>query len=231
MAHYRKRKHFDLAFRDLDFKGHKIVRLNTGSITPDHIRKILPCLPRGKDIEYRYFMRAAKAETQALKQVVARLDGRIPTSTLGFGIEFPSDRMWQYLNKGTRMDEVMETLDFCRQSGFRVNANVILGWNNLVEQDLEDLTFFMDNLSENAVTTLQLRWLFAHPYTRIYDTYDGVENTIRLGPFNCGFNVMVDEGQKALNLTAATIIKARCEEKKIRLEGYKNLRKGLLDPA
>ena len=106
--------------------------------------------------------------------MVAQLDGNIPTSTLGFGIEFPSDRMWKYLNKGTHMDEVLETLEFCMQSGFKVNANVILGWNNLIEQDLKDLEGFMDNLSEQAVTTLQLRWLFAHPYTKIYDTYDRV---------------------------------------------------------
>ncbi|MBU0969117.1 MAG: hypothetical protein KKC20_00655 [Proteobacteria bacterium] len=228
MEHFRKRKHINLEFADINFPGHKIVRLNTGSITPEHIRQILPNLPKNDTMEYRYFMRAAKAETRALKQVVRQLNGQIPSTTLGFGIEFPSDRMWKYLNKGTQMDEVIETLEFCMKSGFRVNANVILGWNNLIEQDLKDLEGFMDILSEQAVTTLQLRWLFAHPYTRIYDTYDGIENTIRLGPFNCGFNVRVNDRQKQLNLAAATIIKAKCDEKKISLEGYKNLKKGRL---
>ncbi|MDD9300913.1 MAG: hypothetical protein HUK40_00655 [Desulfobacter sp.] len=193
MDHARKRKEFGLEFKDLEFKGHKIVRLNTGSMTPEHIRKILPALPRGDDIEYRYFMRAAKAETQALKDVVAQLNGKIPASTLGFGIEYPSDRMWKYLNKGTHMDEVIATLDFCRENGFKVNANVILGWNNLEDQDLKDLTRFMDSLAENAVTTMQLRWLFAHPYTKIYDAYEGKDESIRLGPFNCGFNVRVND--------------------------------------
>jgi len=228
MEHFRKRKQINLEFKDMDFSGHKIVRLNTGSITPDHIKQIIPELPKNDNIEYRYFMRAAKAETNALRQVVKQLDGNIPASTLGFGIEFPSDRMWKYLNKGTHMDEVLETLEFCMESGFKVNANVILGWNNLIDQDLKDLEGFMDNLSEQAVTTLQLRWLFAHPYTKIYETYDGVQNTIRLGPFNCGFNVMVDDRQKELNLAAANIIKAKCDEKKIKLEGYKNLQKGQL---
>lgn len=226
--HFRKRKNIGLEFKDLSWQGHKIVRLNTGSITPEHIRAILPRLPQRDDMEYRYFMRAAKGETQALKQVVAQLNGNIPATTLGFGIEFPSDRMWKYLNKGTRMEEVIETLEFCRTSGFKVNANVILGWNNLIDQDLLDLETFMDSLAENAVTTLQLRWLFAHPYTLIHDTYDGVQNTLRLGPFNCGFNVMVDPRQKQLNLAAADIIKTKCEIKKIKLEGYGNLKKGQL---
>ena len=227
--HARKRKEFGLEFKDIDFKGHKIVRLNTGSITPEHIRRILPRLPVGDDIEYRSFMRAAKAETRAIREVVAQMKGNLPASTLGFGIEFPSDRMWKYLDKGTRMDEVIETLDVCRESGFKVNANVILGWNNLVDQDLKDLETFMDSLAENAVTTLQLRWLFAHPYTKIYEEYEGKENSIHLGPFNCGFNVRVDEHQKKMNLRAANIIKEKCEEKQITLQGYKNLKKGNLN--
>jgi hypothetical protein len=69
--------------------------------------------------------------------------------------------------------------------------------------------------------------LFAHPYTPIYDTYDGVENSLRLGPFNCGFHVTVPDHQMALNLTAAEIIKKICDKKSIQLQGHKNLKKGL----
>ena len=224
--HFRKRKVLDLAFTELDYTGHKIVRLNTGSMTPEHIRKILPLLPVRPDMEYRFFMRAAAAETRAMEAAVSGMKGGVPDCTLGFGIEFPSNRMWQYLNKGTRMDEVIKTLAFCTKTGFKVNANVILGWNNLVEQDLLDLEAFMKNLSAQTVTTLQLRWLFAHPYTKIHDTYDGGENSIRLGPFNCGFNVRVNPEQQDLNLRAARIMKTICEEKGIALQGYKNLNKG-----
>jgi len=227
MDHFRKRENIDLEFQDLEFSGHKIVRLNTGSITPEHIKAILPRLPNLNDIEYRFFMRAARAETKALKQVVDQLNGDIPDCTLGFGIEFPSDRMWKYLNKGTKMDEVFDTIDLCKKSGFKVNANVILGWNNLMESDLKDLEYFMDHLSKNAVTTLQLRWLFAHPYTKIYEDYDGVQNSLKLGPFNCGFNVRVDDRQKKLNMEAAKIINKKCILKEIKLERYKNLSKGL----
>lgn len=228
MDHFRKRKRLDLEFRDLAFDGHCIVRLNTGSMTPEHTRAILPNLPVGDDIEYRFFMRAAKAETLALRDAVKQMNGNIPACTLGFGIEFPSDRMWQYLNKGTRMDEVKETLGFCTETGFKVNANVILGWNNLTPQDIDELEAFMDGLTRDTVTTLQLRWLFAHPYTKIYETYDGREHSIRLGPFNCGFNVRVDDEQKVLNRTAADVIERYCDLKEIKLEGYKNLKKGQL---
>ncbi len=215
-----------MEFNDRDFNGHKIVRINTGSISPEHIRSVIPNLPNRDDMEYRFFMRAAKAEADALQKVIEQLDGNIPNCTLGFGIEFPSERMWQYLNKGTDTDEVIKTLDLCRNHGFNVNANVILGWNCLVEQDLQDLEFFMDSLAENAVTTLQLRWLFAHPYTKISDEYEGSWNALKLGPFNCGFNVMINNTQMALNMEAAKIIKKKCTLKNIKLEGYKNIEKG-----
>lgn len=226
--HFRKRENIGLEFQNLEFQGHKIVRLNTGSITPEHIKTIIPRLPNSDDIEYRFFMRAARAETKALEQVIDKLNGNIPDCTLGFGIEFPSDRMWKYLNKGTKMDEVLEAIELCKKGGLKVNANVILGWNNLIESDLRDLEYFMSNLSQNAVTSLQLRWLFAHPYTKIHQDYEGVQNSLKLGPFNCGFNVRVDERQKELNMEAAKIINKKCISKKIKLEGYKNLAKGLI---
>jgi hypothetical protein len=195
-------------------------------MTPEHIRKLLPMLPVTSDMEYRFFMRAAAAETRAMKEAVATMGDNLPDCTLGFGIEFPSDRMWQYLNKGTRMTDVLKTLEFCTETGFKVNANVILGWINLTEQDIRDLEGFMQRLSGKTVTTLQLRWLFAHPYTLIYDTYDGVENSIRLGPFNCGFHVTVPPDQMELNLAAAQVIQEQCRKKGIQLQGYKNLNKG-----
>jgi hypothetical protein len=224
--HFRKRRHIGMEFKDIDYDGHKIVRINTGSITPEHIRSVIPNLPIRDDMEYRFFMRAAKAEAAALQKVIEQLNGNIPDCTLGFGIEFPSERMWRRLNKGTQTDEVINTLDLCRNHGFKVNANVILGWNGLIEQDLRDLEFFMDSLAENAVTTLQLRWLFAHPYTTISDEYEGAQNPLKLGPFNCGFNVMINDAQMALNMEAAKIIKEKCSLKNIKLEGYKNLKKG-----
>ncbi len=223
---YRSRKNLDLEFVDLDYPGHKIVRLNTGSMTPSHIRSILPRLPVRPDMEYRFFMRAAKAETRAMREAAQHFDNGVPDCTLGFGIEFPSNRMWAYLNKGTRMDEVVETLETCMDIGFRVNANLILGWNNLTPADLKDLEGFMDTLSAGTVTSLQLRWLFAHPYTSIYGAYDGEADSIRLGPFNCGFNVRVNAEQRALNRAAAFIIRDKSREKGIRLEGFNNLLKG-----
>ena len=222
---FRKRDEFYLEFKDLDYDGHKIVRLNTGSITPGHIRKLLPAVPANNDIEYRFFMRTARAENKALKEVLERTSERFPDCTIGFGIEFPSNHMWHHLNKGTSMEAVFESISLCHDNGIKVNANVILGWKNLTREDLADLKYFMETIENSAVTTLQLRWLFAHPYTEIHESYNGGE-PVRLGPFNSGFNVKLTDAQMALNLEAAQLIKEYCSKKSIHLEGFKNLQKG-----
>jgi len=50
-------------FQHIPHHGRKIVRLNTGSITIPYIREVMPALPYKDDMEYRLFMRPAKAET------------------------------------------------------------------------------------------------------------------------------------------------------------------------
>jgi hypothetical protein len=131
----------------------------------------------------------------------------------------------QYSNKGTTMAEIFDSIQLCHENGLKINVNVILGWNNLIEKDLEVLDYFMENLSENAMTSLQLRWLFSHPYTDVYEQYEAEEKSIKMGPFYCRFNVRVNDEQMKLNLAAAKIIKEKCDAKKIKLKRYKNLQK------
>lgn len=223
-ALFRKRQHVGFEFRDLAHIGTKIVRLNTASITPKHIRELLPHLPCGDDIEYRVFMRPARAENEALAEVLKGWKGEeIPNVMFGIGMEFPSNRMLKYVCKGFDREEMLECLNICSAHGLRVNGNFILGWNNLIEEDLLELEDFMDRIPENSLTNLQLRWLLAHPYTRIHDTCEG--DPIRLGPFYLGFRVEVSEAQMALNLQAAEIIKRYAALKNFKVEGLRNLRK------
>ena len=217
----RKRKDIGFEFSDLQHKGTKIVRLNTASITPNYIRGLLPGLPCGDDLEYRVFMRPAKAENEALKEVLSDWRGEFPNLMVGIGMEFPSSRMLKYVCKGFDNKEMLESLRLCVDHGIRVNANFILGWNNLIENDIRELEDFMDCIPENSVTNLQLRWLLAHPHTKIHDTYEG--EPIRLGPFYLGFRTRINESQMALNKQALDIITRHGRIKHFKVEGLTNI--------
>ena len=104
-----------------------------------YIKEVLPDLPRRDDIEYRLFIRPAKAENTALKDVLTADDSVFPKLVLGFGMEFPTNRMLRYIGKGCNADEVLEFLRLCHENKIHINANFILGWDNLIEDDISAL--------------------------------------------------------------------------------------------
>lgn len=219
---FRERTDIHYEFKNLEHEGHKIVRINTASITPKHIREVLPNLPCRDDIEYRVFMRPAKAENEALLEVLSHWGDDIPKIMFGIGMEFPSDRMLRYTCKGFSSEEMLETLKICVTHGIRINVNFILGWNNLLEKDIEELKNFMKRMPEGSVANVQIRWLFAHPHTKIHDTYEG--KPIKLGPFYLGFHAEVNEEQMALNKHAGEIISEYGRLKNFKVEGLGNIK-------
>ncbi len=217
----RKRRTFGFEFKDLSHAGKKIIRLNTGSLTPAHIRTLIPSLPAREDLEYRMFMRPARPESTALKEVFNRWEGPHPNMMLGVGIEFPSNRMLSHVGKGFDTEEMLETLHLCASRGIRVNGNFILGWNNLTDGDLKELEIFFKKMPQGSVEAMQVRWLFAHPFTPIHEAYHG--KPIHLGPFYVGFRAELEQEHLEKNRIASEIVKTYSRKKGFRLEGMGNI--------
>jgi len=219
---FRKRKNIGFEFKDVDHKGTRLVRLNTGSMTPAYIRKLLPELPRGDDLQYRMFMRPATPENEALKEVLEKWQGEFPNLMLGLGIEFPSNRMLKYVGKGFEKEEMLTSLRICDKYDIRVNGNFMLGWNNLIEDDLRELEDFLVQIPEGSILNMQVRWLFGHPYTEIHDSYQGEE--IKLGPFYVGFRTEINPTQIDLNKRAGEIVEKYGQIKHFKLEGMASIK-------
>ncbi len=219
---FRKREHFDYGFSRLDHPGKKIVRLNTGSITPAYIRDVFSTLPNRPDLEYRTFMRCSRAENRALREVLEKRGSDFPQITLGIGIEFPSDRMLGWMNKGITAADILETLEICAEYGLHANGNIIFGWENLTEDDIREARRFFENMPENAMTTAQLRWLYAHPHLEIHEQYRG--EPIDLGPFYLGFRADISEEGIAVNREAVAVVESASREKGFSIEGLNNMK-------
>lgn len=218
---FRKRTRFGFEFAQVLHNGKKLVRLNTGSLTPSHIHTLFPILPERNDLEYRVFMRPAKPENRALKSALKIRKGRPPSIMIGLGIEFPSNRMLEYSKKGTTTREILDTLSICKENGLKVNGNFILGWNNLLESDLHELEAFMNQMPEGSIENMQMRWMFAHPYTKIHDHYSG--KRIQLGPFYVGFRAEIAGKSLELNRRACHIVETYSQIKQFKLEGMGNI--------
>jgi hypothetical protein len=189
-------------------------------MTPAYIRDVLPTLPVAEDLEYRTFMRCARAENRALEKVFAQ-NQKMPGLTLGIGVEFPSDRMLAWMDKGIGKSDIIETLGICAKHGIRINGNIILGWDNLIQKDIDELESFLSEIPANSMTSVQLRWLYAHPRTVIHEQCAG--EPIFLGPFYLGFKVEITDAARRLNQKAADLIEAWSVEKGYRIEGLANV--------
>ena len=77
-------------------------------------------------------------------------------------------------------------------------------------------------MPEDAVTTAQIRWLLAHPFAKVHDTYEG--EPIWIGPFYEGFRVSVNDEQKALNRQALDIVKTYSKIKNFEVQGLVSIR-------
>jgi radical SAM superfamily enzyme YgiQ (UPF0313 family) len=170
-------------------------------------------------------MRPARAENAALQEIFARPGAGPPRNVLGLGIEFPSDRMLRHAGKGVDKEEILESLRICGANGVAVNGNVVLGWNNLREEDLRELEDFLERMPEGAMTSMQVRWLFAHPHTEVHATYTG--EPIRLGPFYVGFRAEIGPGQTLLNRAAGELLERYSRRKHYRVEGLSYIRNTL----
>ncbi|KKK73758.1 hypothetical protein LCGC14_2890610 [marine sediment metagenome] len=158
----------------------------------------------------------------ALKEVLEKWQGEFPNLMLGLGIEFPSNRMLKYVGKGFEKEEMLTSLRICNQYGIRVNGNFMLGWNNLIEDDLRELEDFLAQIPEGSILNMQVRWLFGHPYTEIHDSYQGEE--IKLGPFYIGFRTAINPNQIDLNKRASEIVEKYGRIKRFKLEGLGSIK-------
>jgi hypothetical protein len=133
-------KVLDLGEIPVIMPGHNIVWINSLAITPKEIIKIFPTL--SSESVYNFFLRGDSVVLKALKDVSI-----IPTLHPSIGVEFPSNRMLKFMNKGTTIDILTKVILKFLENGSAVCLNLILGWPNLVESDINEAKEFLKKLS------------------------------------------------------------------------------------
>lgn len=198
----RERNDLDFEFKDILYEGPKIIRLGTDSFSPKNIRKILPNLPEVVNLEeYRIFLRATKENLNALEQV---LYPNFPIFA-NVGLEFPTNRMWEFMNKGYNKKDVLELLHFLAKNNIKFYSGFIVGWNNLTKNDITELEDFMEQFPIE-VGMITIHNLFLFPRSSLKKSCK-IGETIKVGPFNFGFfNRVIDKEQIELNQRAKAIL-------------------------
>ena len=209
----RRREVMNFEFDNLVYDGKMIVRLNTEALIPSMIRKVVPILPQG-GFTYRAFMRPSSIELEALKT----LKSPIPYIKFSMGLEYPNQRMWDYIHKGYNKKDVLDIFQLLVDKKSGLSYTMIFGWNNLVESDLIDLEKFMIDVPvQRGDSSLRIHRLFAYLNTEVYKTYDKGKD-LSLGPFYMGFYPKISKKQLDLNKRSKEIVVHYAKERGIYLQ-------------
>jgi hypothetical protein len=198
---HRFRKELGFEFKNVDHKN-MIVRIGSDSLTPKTITSVIPNLPISDKLKkYRVFMRATDGNVKALKECLTE---GFPIK-FGLGIEFPVDRMLQFMKKGCTTSEIFNMLNLLQEKKAEACLNFISGWSNLISEDLIHLEDFMKNIPKYDGFSFLISKLTVFHNSILYELYEKGEE-IKSGPFSLGFYPKLDKEQQKLDEEAKNIM-------------------------
>lgn len=162
-----------LKYREIDEvpiienKNDKYIWLHTFSMPPLLIKKLYPKFEKRDDVYYGTYIRGDRYVTKVLKEVLPKM--KASTDHLGFdvGIEFPTDRMLTYMNKGTTVREYLEFIKLVASYGSMLHFNLIVGWKYTNWDDVKNVELFLNELSK--ITKANTITVNIYPLTLVQD--------------------------------------------------------------
>lgn len=190
----RIRKELYFEFQYVNPGQKKLVFIYAPSISPFYITMI-PDQPNQQGIEYLYFIRSDISGI--LKSVLSTMD-RTNNQIFACGMDFPSNRMLKFINKGLTKEHYIKLAERLNQFDCTLLFTMILGWPNLVENDVKETEDFIKKLKEvNPNVVFKVNKLISKPEKMLNKFKIG--NKYKIGDFYCGFYPYLNKKQQDLN--------------------------------
>lgn len=199
----RVRPSFNFEFKNLEYSDLVFIRLNTPSFSSKNILK-LRNLPNRDNFKYNLLIRGTRNESQAMKTLIETTGGKLKF-VVGVGIEFPSDRMYSYVNKGIKLKEMIESIKtLSNLENVTLILTAILGWNNLTDIDIVELEKFLNEIKGQNINKIILHRL-RYPHNREIHNNGKVLKETRIDPFYTGYFPKLEQIQEVLNYKARVL--------------------------
>jgi hypothetical protein len=187
----------------------KLIFLYEPSMSPNFLRRHYKNLPVGDDVCFDMFCRGDHAVAQAMREIFGKGEGPKPTNTYwSVGVEFPSNRMLEWMCKGATVESLLETVKVALEHKARLIMLLMTGWDDLVDSDVEEAIKFFDDVKECVQScdgSIQFIWtdLLFTPGTRLTEEYLGMEDKrkrMTMDAWGAGvYKIAIDERQRELN--------------------------------
>ncbi len=186
-------------------KKYSIV-LQIPSITPKFLLTETPKLIKSPHVQYGMFLRGNNNMILPLKKTLANCSSGIGPDpkqlAFSIGVEFPSNRMLEYMKKGATTYSILKTIELLKQYECIISVNLIRDWTNLTKNDIKEAKNFIENLY--AITgnniIFGLSTLLIIKDTTLDHIYKGPKKNLRTKPFDIGiYKPILNKNQKILN--------------------------------
>lgn len=204
----RKRKNIDLtAIKKIDFNGIKQVRLNSPGVTPPMAKLLFSNIKHDSSIVYDFLMRCNKGEHRTLKKILENFSGDIPNIKIRLGVEFPSDRMLKFINKGFSVDDILTTLNILKDyESIKIFTMYMIGWPNLIESDKKALENYVNTIPK--LNTVAIFRTFFSVNTPLYDMYINKDVNHRYEKdFHKGYFLNLNDSEMKINQECGELMK------------------------
>ncbi|MCB0367026.1 MAG: hypothetical protein H6624_17625 [Bdellovibrionaceae bacterium] len=200
----KKREFLRTFVESLAPNGSYRIFLNSPALSPVSVRKVVPQLVSLPNIEYWAHVRSDPQVYRILRETLqeaqdngVRLSSFYPVN----GVEFPSDRMLDWMKKGMTTKLIQDTFVLFHEFGSTPLMALIFGWNNLCAKDISQARLFFKEMSDlvDGRIFVKCHALAAKVGTELFDEVEGLGEEIRLGPFLLGRKLPLNKDQQMLN--------------------------------
>jgi len=110
---------------------------------------LLSQLPYNGRRTYYVMIRSGGVELENLKRILPTIPD--PTQLVfAVGIEFPSDQVLRFMNKGVTVKEQLEVINLITSYGHNLMLFYIVDWPNLTREDVDSAKLFFNSFSASA---------------------------------------------------------------------------------
>lgn len=212
----------DLSVLDnIKFNGIKIVKFSHPSMSKRYLDILFPQFYEDKNLIYDITARCDPSIYNSLKNHLNKLKKKnsSPKIRIGFGFEFPTDRMLKFMNKGITSKDAVQTLKILDNfDNVKVSGSFIIGWPYITKEDIKDLERFSRQVPKiNAITIHRLR---CQEGTQAYNIF--LERKLKeefIGNYSDGYDPYLTKEERKLNLEAAKIIASMSDNSYHQYEG------------
>ena len=180
-CHYfnnRTRDYIDKkAFDSIDFPGIKQVRFNIPAMSRDNLNNFMSQFYFDPNTRFDFSIRCDKHIYETMDLILNKLNRTTPNLKINFGLEFPSNRILQFINKGVNVEDIFKTVEVLgNHKNINIFSNSIIGWPNLIESDIDELKYFIDNIGNIYLNSI---WkLKCYNGTPSHDIFNDGKQTI-----------------------------------------------------